>query len=88
MKLQGTSMAAPMVSGVAALLASYFPTLTLNEIKEIILKSAKSYKGTKQHLPGSETLVDFETLSVTGSVVNVKNAVKMCLNLEKEKNKK
>jgi subtilisin family serine protease len=85
MKLQGTSMAAPMVAGVGALLASYFPTLSMHEIKEIILKSAISYKGTKQHLPGSETLVDFGTLSVTGGVVNVKNAVTMCLALEKNK---
>ena len=42
--LSGTSMAAPMVAGVAALLKSYFPTLTMLEIKEVILKSAKSYK--------------------------------------------
>jgi len=85
MKLQGTSMAAPMVAGVGALLASYFPTLSMNEIKDIMLKSATSYKGTKQHLPGTETMVDFGTLSVTGAVINVKNAVKMCLKLEKTK---
>lgn len=84
-KLQGTSMAAPMVAGVAAMLQSYFPTLTMNEIKDIMLKSAKSYKGTKQMKPGTEELVDFATLSVTGSVINVKTAVKMCLALEKSK---
>ncbi len=85
MKLQGTSMAAPMVAGVGALLASYFPTLTMHEIKDIMLKSSKSFKGTKQHLPGSEELVDFGTLSVTGGVVDVYNAVVMCMKLEDSK---
>ena len=84
-KLQGTSMAAPMVAGVAAMLQSYFPTLSMNEIKDVMLKSSKSYKGTKQMKPGSEDLVDFGTLSTTGGVINVKNAVKMCLALEKTK---
>jgi cell wall-associated protease len=77
-KLQGTSMAAPMVSGVAAMLKSYYPSLTMNEIKDIMLKSAKSYKGTKQTKPGTEDLVDFATLSVTGAVIDVAAAVKMC----------
>jgi subtilisin family serine protease len=83
--LQGTSMAAPMVAGVAAMLKSYFPTLSMKEIKDIMLKSAKSYKGTQQFKPGSEELVDFSSLSTTGAVVNVKNAVKMCMELEKLK---
>jgi subtilisin family serine protease len=83
--LQGTSMAAPMVSGVAAMLKSYFPTLTMKEIKEAMLSSAKSYKGTKQTLPGSEELTDFGSLSVTGGVIDVSAAVKACMKMEKEK---
>jgi subtilisin family serine protease len=85
MKLQGTSMACPMVSGVAAMLKSYFPTLSMKEIKDIILSSAKSYKGKQQFKPGTKDEVDFATLSVTGGVVNVKNAVKACIALEKSK---
>ncbi len=84
-KLQGTSMAAPMVAGVAAMLKSYFPTLTMNEIKDAMLKSAKPYKGTKQTLPGSEEKVDFATLSVTGAVIDVKAAAKLCAAKEKAK---
>lgn len=80
-KLQGTSMAAPMVAGVAALLKSYFPELTMLQIKEAILSSAKSYKGTNQTLPGSEAKVDFATLSVTGAVVDVNAAVKACMGM-------
>ena len=83
--LQGTSMAGPMVAGVAAMLKSYFPTLTMLQIKEAILSSAKSYKGTQQTLPGSEQKVDFATLSVTGGVVDVSAAVKACMKLEAKK---
>ncbi len=76
--LQGTSMAAPMVSGVAALLKSYFPSLTMKEIKDILLASAKKYKGTMIPAPGTGTSVDFGTLSTTGGVIDVAAAVKMC----------
>ncbi len=83
--LQGTSMAAPMVTGVAAMLKSYFPSLSMEEIKDIMLKSAKSYTGTMQVKPGTEEEVDFATLSQTGAVIDVLAAVKMCMELEKQK---
>jgi len=81
--LQGTSMAAPMVSGVAALLKSYFPELTMVQIKEVILKSAKVYKGTEVKDGDTDSTVDFGTLSVTGAVVNVPKAIKLASSLEK-----
>ena len=84
-KLQGTSMAAPMVAGVAAMLKSYFPSLSMKEIKQIMLDTSTKYKGTQQIIPGSDQKVDFASLSVNGGVVNVKNAVKKCLELEKTK---
>lgn len=84
-KLNGTSMAAPMVTGVAAMLKSYFPKLSMLEIKEIMLKSAKSYKGSKQTKPGTSDLIDFEKLSTTGAVIDVYSAVKMCMAVESKK---
>jgi hypothetical protein len=75
-----------MVAGVAAMLKSYFPSLTMNQIKSVILSTAKSYKGSQQLKPGSEDKVDFATLSVTGAVVDVNAAVKKCLAIEKSKN--
>lgn len=85
-KLQGTSMASPMVAGVAALLKSYFPALSMAQIKEAILTSAKNYKGTEQLLPGSDDQkVDFAKLSVTGGVVDIAAAVKVCMEMEKKK---
>ncbi len=86
--LQGTSMACPMVAGVAAMLKSYFPELSMKEIKGAILSSATSYAGTMELMPGSrEEQVDFAKLSVTGGVVNVYAAAKECLRIEKSKKK-
>lgn len=77
-KLQGTSMAAPMVTGVAAFLKAYFPKLTMVEIKDIIIKSATPYGKTKQNKPGGgQDQVAFGSLSKSGAVVNLEAAVKM-----------
>jgi subtilisin family serine protease len=78
---QGTSMASPAVAGVAALLKSYFPSLTAVQIKDIILKSAVNIGDTKVNLPGEKSKVDFSELSVTGGVVNAYNAVKMAIEI-------
>lgn len=85
MKLQGTSMAAPMVSGVAAMLKSYFPAMSMKEIKDVMLATAKDYTGTMQQMPGGANEVDFATLSNTGKVIDVYAAVKLCLSMDKNK---
>lgn len=76
-ELQGTSMAAPMVSGVAAFLKAYFPELSMFQIRDIILKSATPMGSTLQVLPGTAQEVQFSTMSKTGALVNLQNAVKM-----------
>ncbi|RTQ45230.1 peptidase S8 [Hymenobacter gummosus] len=73
----GTSMAAPTVAGVAAVLKSYFPQLQAAELKRIIMQSAEPVH-TKVQQPGEEKkLVDFATLSNTGGVVNLYRAVQL-----------
>ncbi len=74
---QGTSMACPMVSGVAALLKSYYPSLTMIEIKDIIKESVRDVSKKKTPMPGGTEKVAFGTLSNTGGIVNVYNAVKL-----------
>lgn len=87
-ELQGTSMACPMVSGVAALLKSYFPEMSMKEIKDVILSSAKQYGETMQVKPGTQIdQIEFSKLSVTGGVVDVLAAVKACIKIEKAKKK-
>lgn len=43
--MTGTSMAAPMVTGVAAMLYSYRPDISLTDVKQIILNSARKMDG-------------------------------------------
>jgi subtilisin family serine protease len=76
-ELQGTSMAAPMVSGVAALLKGYFPKLSMVEIRQVILDAGDDFSETDQAQPGTGDMVKFKTLSATGKVVNVLAAVKL-----------
>jgi subtilisin family serine protease len=76
----GTSMAAPVTTGVGALLLSYFPELTAEQVRDIILKSTVKYKGVKVNKPGEgkkPVLVNFDELSVSGGIVNAYEAVRM-----------
>ena len=75
--IQGTSMAAPEVAGVACLIRSYYPELSASQVKHILMNS-----GTKVDLevklPGGEgKMVPFSDLSVSGRVLNAYNALKM-----------
>ena len=73
----GTSMAAPEVAGVAALLLEYYPKLTATQVKDIILQSVTPLKGKMVYKPGTKEKVDFATLSVTGGVLNAYNALQL-----------
>jgi len=73
--LQGTSMASPVVAGVAAILRSYFPKLKAKQVKAILEASVVPLNQTVTK-PGSDgEKVPFKTLSVTGGVVNAYKAV-------------
>ncbi len=71
---QGTSFSAPVVSGVAALVWSYYPELTAVQIKEIILNSATPMGRKKVYTPGTKNKTRFRELSVSDGVVNTYNA--------------
>ena len=81
----GTSLACPVVSGVAALLKSYFPNLTPEKIIAILTKSGKPVDSDTVEPGTKDTMVKFSSLSSSGRIVNAYEAVKMALADEKKK---
>ncbi len=72
----GTSMAAPMVSGLAALIMAHYPSLTATDVRTIILETATPYRNRTVARPGDGETVPFGTLSDTGAVVNAYAALR------------
>jgi len=72
----GTSMAAPVVSGIAALLMAHYPSLKAADVKRILLETATRRPDQMVVPPGGGQPVRFGTLSATGGVVNAYEAVR------------
>jgi subtilisin family serine protease len=74
----GTSMAAPVVSGLAALIWSYYPKFTAIEIKDIIMNSViKVEQKVKIDEEGDNKRVYLSDISISGGVVNAYNALQL-----------
>ncbi len=72
----GTSMAAPVAAGVAALVWSRYPNLTAVELKEILMESGKKIRGCVV-IPGTSKKTKFKNLCKSGRLVNAYNALKL-----------
>ena len=69
-------MAAPVVSGVAALVRAYYPDLSAPQVAELLMRTVTSHAGQEVVVPGTDGVVaDFATLSVTGGIVNARTAL-------------
>jgi subtilisin family serine protease len=78
----GTSFAAPVVTGIAALLMSYFPELEPRDVRRIILESATPLRERTVVLPGEdERVARFEDLASSGGIVNAFEAIRMAQRL-------
>jgi len=80
--LQGTSMASPVVAGIAAVLRSYFPDLTAEQVKDVIMASAEKKTNMMVVKPGSNEKVPFSDLSATGGMVNLERAVELATQID------
>lgn len=81
--LQGTSMAAPEVAGVAAMIRSYYPKLSAKQVKQILMDSGLTTN--TQVVLGGETsnTESFANISKSGKMVNMYNALIMADKMSK-----
>ncbi len=69
----GTSMAAPVVAGVAALIRGYYPELKAMQVKDIIMKSVVKINHS---VLVNGKMIPFSETCISGGVVNAYNALK------------
>ena len=81
--LQGTSMASPNVAGVAALIRSYYPKLSAQQVKHILMDSGVAI--TTDVIVGGKAADtrSFTALSKSGKIVNAYNALLMAEKMSK-----
>lgn len=81
----GTSMAAPAVAGVAAMIRSYYPKLSAAQVKEIIMQSGLTSKTNVIVSGDPSNATSFDKISKSGKMVNAYNALLMAENISNGK---
>jgi subtilisin family serine protease len=82
--LQGTSMASPVVAGLAAFILEYYPNLSPEQVKWVIEKSAQK-PNDKVMDPGTGEWVNLSDISTSGGVINAFEAIKLASTLKGER---
>ena len=83
--INGTSMAAPAVAGIAALIRSYYPKLSAAQVKQILMDSGLPIKAKVMVGKNSNNVKPFGDLSKSAKLVNAYNALIMASRLSKTK---
>jgi subtilisin family serine protease len=82
--LQGTSMASPVVAGLAAFILEYYPNLSAAQVKMVIEKSAGKL-AEKVKNPETGEMVPLSDLSSSGGLVNAYEAIKLASTIKGER---
>lgn len=82
--LQGTSMASPVVAGLAAFILEYYPSLSPAQVKMVIEKSSQKPTGQVKN-PETGDMVDLSDLSISGGVINAFEAIKLASTIKGER---
>ncbi len=83
--LQGTSMASPNVAGVAALIRSYYPSLTATQVKHILMDSGTPLNNVFKLAGEAGAQTTLSAISKSGKIVNAYNALVMAEKLSAKK---
>lgn len=83
--LSGTSFSSPIVTGIAALIRSYYPLLSAAQVKYAIDQSAEKLN-LNVTIPDSDSTVAMSQLCHCGGFVNAYNAIKIAASLKPENN--
>lgn len=78
---KGTSMAAPVVSGIAAIIRSYYPQLSAKQVKFALEHSVNIDSTLTIEKPGSNDKDKFYNLCTSGGCVNAYKAIKLASTL-------
>lgn len=82
----GTSMACPVVAGVAALILEHYPNLSAQQVKYVIENSTRAPK-EKVKKPGTDELVELSEISKSGGIINAYEAIKLAGTLNQKQPK-
>ncbi len=81
----GTSMAAPAVSGIAALIRSFYPSLTAPQVKQVLMQSGLTSKASVILSGDPSKSRPFSEISKSGKMVNAYNALLLAERISKGK---
>jgi len=78
----GTSDAAPVVAGVAALIKAYYPKINAIELRNLLIESSIKHSKERTYIPGDENKkVKFKKLSTSAGIINAFEALKLAESL-------